>query len=137
MLLRSAYVAEQFGINFGLLGEVEKINAEQKQCFFQKVRSALWPFRGKKPACLAWPSRGYRRHPRFTSDPDHGDAVEGELLGGGLQSGGNGAHRRGVPASETMRYVPDAYAAAKDRGALLILTDWQEFGAPGGNALWV
>ena len=26
-----------------------------------------------------------------------------------------------------MRYVEDAYAAARDKDALLILTDWQEF----------
>jgi UDPglucose 6-dehydrogenase len=32
-----------------------------------------------------------------------------------------------IPPSEQMHYVEDAYAAARDKDALLILTDWQEF----------
>jgi len=51
------YVAEQMGVDFGLLKEVEKINEEQKRRFFQKVRSALWTFRGKKIGVLGWPSK--------------------------------------------------------------------------------
>jgi UDPglucose 6-dehydrogenase len=32
-----------------------------------------------------------------------------------------------LPAGPNLRYVHDAYAAAKDADALLILTDWAEF----------
>ena len=41
-------VAEQFGVDFSLLAEVEKINARQKRRFVAKVRSALWTLRGKR-----------------------------------------------------------------------------------------
>ena len=32
-----------------------------------------------------------------------------------------------LPPSSSMRYAADAYEAAKDADALLILTDWPEF----------
>ena len=35
--------------------------------------------------------------------------------------------KRELPPSATMSYAADAYAAAKDADALLILTDWKEF----------
>src|SRR6195952_592027 len=38
-------VAEQMGVDFSLLTEVEKINANQKTRFLNKVRSALWTLR--------------------------------------------------------------------------------------------
>ena len=44
--------------DFGLLHEVEKINEEQKQRFFQKIRSALWTFRGKKIGVLGLAFKG-------------------------------------------------------------------------------
>src|SRR5580698_5742404 len=52
------YVAEQMGVDFGLLAEVEKINEEQKRRFFQKVRSALWTFRGKRIGVLGLAFKG-------------------------------------------------------------------------------
>src|ERR1700749_2571382 len=39
-------VAEQLGIDFSLLVEVEKINVQQKKRFLNKVRATLWTFRG-------------------------------------------------------------------------------------------
>ena len=42
------YVAQQLGVDFGLLEEVEKINELQKERFFQKIRSALWTLRKKR-----------------------------------------------------------------------------------------
>ena len=50
-------VAEQLGIDFGLLAEVEKINTEQKKRFLSKVRSALWTLRGKRIGFRGWHSR--------------------------------------------------------------------------------
>ena len=46
------------GVDFGLLHEVEKINEDQKHRFFQKVRSALWTFRGKKIGVLGLAFKG-------------------------------------------------------------------------------
>src|SRR6201999_3128340 len=51
-------VAEQMGLDFGLLNEVEKINALQKKRFLAKVRSALWTLRGKRLAVLGLAFKG-------------------------------------------------------------------------------
>ena len=122
------YVAEQFGIPFGLLTEVEKINVEQKQRFFQKVRSALWTFRGKKLGVLGLSFKG------GTDDIRDSPAIEivSMLLkeGCSIDAFDPAAMERTaevLPVSDCMHYVDDAYAAARDKDALLILTDWQEF----------
>ncbi|HEY0786828.1 MAG TPA: UDP-glucose/GDP-mannose dehydrogenase family protein [Acidobacteriaceae bacterium] len=122
------YVAEQFGIPFGMLTEVEKINAEQKQRFFQKVRAALWTFRGKKLGVLGLAFKG------GTDDIRDSPAIEivSMLLkeGCSIDAFDPAAMERTaevLPASNQMHYVEDPYAAARDKDALLILTDWQEF----------
>jgi UDPglucose 6-dehydrogenase len=122
------YVAEQFGIPFNLLREVEKINVEQKQRFFQKVRAALWTFRGKKLGVLGLSFKG------GTDDIRDSPAIEiVQMLlkeGCSIDAFDPAAMERTaeiLPTSEQMHYVDDAYAAARGKDALLILTDWQEF----------
>ena len=122
------YVAEQFGIPFSLLSEVEKINAEQKLRFFQKVRAALWTFRGKKLGVLGLSFKG------GTDDIRDSPAIEivSMLLkeGCSIDAYDPAAMERAaevLPASDQMHYVGDAYGAAREKDALLILTDWQEF----------
>jgi UDPglucose 6-dehydrogenase len=122
------YVAEQLGVDFGILREVEKINAEQKLRFFRKVRSALWTFRGKKLGILGLAFKGgtddIRESPAI-------DLVELFLKEGCLISVYDPAAmertEQVLPASSSLRYAKDAYDAAEDADALLILTDWQEF----------
>jgi UDPglucose 6-dehydrogenase len=122
------YVAEQLGVDFGLLREVEKINAEQKRRFFQKVRSALWTFRGKKLGVLGLAYKG------GTDDIRESPAID--LIGQFLQEGSiisaydpaaMERTKQVLPPSGTLSYAKDAYEAASEADALLILTDWQEF----------
>jgi UDPglucose 6-dehydrogenase len=122
------YVAEQMGIQFGMLTEVETINAEQKLRFFQKVRSALWTFRGKRIGVLGLSFKG------GTDDIRESPAIEiVEML---LKEGCSmyafdpaamDRTREVLPPSDRMFYVEDIYSACRDMDALLILTDWQEF----------
>src|SRR6202453_1586589 len=51
-------VAEQLGVNFAMLAEVESINEEQKKRFLGKVRSALWTLRGKRIGVLGLAFKG-------------------------------------------------------------------------------
>jgi UDPglucose 6-dehydrogenase len=122
------YVAEQLGVDFGLLREVEKINTEQKRRFFQKVRSALWTFRGKKLGVLGLAFKG------GTDDIRESPAID--LIGQFLKEGciisaydpaAMERTRQVLPPSGALSYANDAYEAASDADALLILTDWQEF----------
>jgi UDPglucose 6-dehydrogenase len=122
------YVAEQLGIEFGLLREVENINAEQKKRFFQKVRSALWTFRGKKLGVLGLAFKG------GTDDIRESPAID--LIAQFLKEGcvisaydpaAMERTKQVLPPSTSLTYAKDAYEAASEADALLILTDWQEF----------
>ena len=121
-------IAEQLGINFNLLAEVEKINVQQKKQFLTKVRSALWTLRGKRIGVLGLAFKGetddIRESPAI-------DLVEMLLAEGCFIAAFDPAAMKRteevLPAGPHLRYVNDAYTAAADADALLILTDWPEF----------
>ena len=106
-------VAEQLGIDFNLLTEVEKINTQQKRRFLNKVRSALWTLRGKRIGVLGLAFKGetddIRESPAI-------DVVEMLLAEGcSIVAYDPAAIRRTqevLPAGPNLRYVADAYAAA-------------------------
>ncbi len=121
-------VADQLGIDFNLLSEVEKINVQQKRRFLAKVRSALWTLRGKRLAVLGLAFKGE------TDDIRESPAIDlvKMLLAEGchITAYDPAAMKRTeevLPPSANLRYVDDAYTAASDADALLILTDWNEF----------
>jgi UDPglucose 6-dehydrogenase len=122
------HAAEQMGLDFCLLREVEKINEEQKRRFFEKVRSALWTFRGKKIAVLGLAFKGGTDDIRESPALDilqkllsEGCAVTAYDPAAELRA------REIVPAGPQMQYADDPYVAADGADALLILNDWQEF----------
>jgi UDPglucose 6-dehydrogenase len=121
-------VADQMGVDFSLLSEVEKINVLQKKRFVSKVRSALWNLRGKKLAVLGLAFKGE------TDDIRESPAIDivKMLLAEGctIAAFDPAAMQRTeqiLRAREGLRYAQDAYDAASDADALLILTDWPEF----------
>ena len=121
-------VAEQMGVDFSLLSEVEKINTNQKKRFLSKVRSALWTLRGKRLAVLGLAFKGdtddIRESPAI-------DLVEMLLAEGcTVVAYDPAAMERAeskLPSSSQMHYASGIEEAATDVDALLILTDWQEF----------
>ena len=122
-------VAEQLGIDFAVLTEVEKINVAQKKRFLSKVRSALWTLRGKRLAVLGLAFKGgtddIRESPAIS-------LIEMFLAEGctlcAFDPAAMPRAQEVLPPSPTFRYADSAYAAAENADALLILTDWQEFG---------
>jgi UDPglucose 6-dehydrogenase len=122
-------VADQLGVDFSLLTEVERINATQKKRFLAKVRSALWTLRGKKLGVLGLAFKG------DTDDIRDSPAIEmvKMLLAEGcsvcaFDPAAIERTKAVVPESDKVSYADDAYSAAEDADALLILTDWAEFG---------
>jgi UDPglucose 6-dehydrogenase len=121
-------VAEQMGVDFSLLTEVEKINAKQKKRFLAKVRSALWTLRGKKIAALGLAFKGetddIRESPAI-------ELVEMLLEEGCLVTAYDPAAiertKEVLPEGPRLKYAVDSYAAAQGADALLVLTDWKEF----------
>jgi UDPglucose 6-dehydrogenase len=123
-------VAEQLGIDFSLLTEVEKINAEQKKRFLSKVRSALWTLRGKRLGVLGLAFKGETDDIRESPAVDMIEMLLAE--GCSIAAYDPAAIKRTqheLPASPRLHYVEDAYAAARDADAVLVLTDWREFSA--------
>src|SRR5271168_2340521 len=123
-------VAEQLGVDFSLLTEVEKINVEQKKRFLRKVRSALWTLRAKRLAVLGLAFKGE------TDDIRESPAIEmiQMLLASGCSvvaydPAAMERAREVLPAGPQLAYADDSYAAAQDADALLVLTDWAEFAA--------
>jgi UDPglucose 6-dehydrogenase len=121
-------VAEQMGLDFSLLSEVEKINENQKKRFLSKVRTALWTLRGKKLGVLGLAFKGetddIRESPAI-------DLVEMFIAEGcTVKAFDPAAMERTaerLPAGPKLSYASSAYDAADDADALLILTDWAEF----------
>ena len=116
------------GVDFSLLTEVEKINIAQKKRFLAKVRAALWTLRGKRLGVLGLAFKG------DTDDIRDSPAIEmvRMLLGEGcsikaFDPAAMERSREALPPGPKLEYVNEAYAAAEEADALLILTDWPEF----------
>lgn len=121
-------VAEQLGIEFNLLSEVEKINVQQKKRFLSKVRSALWTLRGKRIGVLGLAFKGETDDIRESPAIDLVQMLIAE--GCSIAAFDPAAMKRTqevLPADLNLRYAENAYEAAEDADALLILTDWAEF----------
>lgn len=122
------HVAQQMGVDFTLLAEVERINEIQKERFFEKVRSALWTLRGKRLGVLGLAFKGgtddIRESPALKIISMLRDA------GASVYAYDPAAMERAqqeLPPDDSMRYAADPYSAADGADALLILTDWQGF----------
>ena len=121
-------VAEQMGVDFSLLTEVEKINVVQRKRFLSKVRSALWTLRGKRLAVLGLAFKGE------TDDIRDSPAIlmVNMLLGEGCticayDPAAMDRAKEVLRGAPNLTFAESAYEAAQDADALLVLTDWQEF----------
>src|SRR5438874_11000141 len=127
-------VARECGYDFRLLDEVMRINEEQRHRFIRMVRSALWTLRGKKLGVLGLAFKG------GTDDIRESPAIL--LIHSLLQEGCQiaaydpAARERAQEAlNSSVTMTEDAYEVAHGADALLILTEWEEFGALDLNRL--
>ncbi len=119
-------VARECGYEFRLLDEVMRINEDQRKRFIRTVRSALWTLRGKRLAVLGLAFKG------GTDDVRESPAIllVQSLLQEGCQISAYdpAAHERAREVlGDGIEYSNNAYEAAKEADALLILTEWEEF----------
>ncbi|HWR37252.1 MAG TPA: UDP-glucose/GDP-mannose dehydrogenase family protein [Clostridia bacterium] len=123
-------VARECGYDFRLLEEVMRINEEQRRAFLRKVRSALWTLKGKRLAVLGLAFKG------GTDDIRESPAIaviqmllkeRCEVIA--YDPAATDRARLEFCADAKIRFADSAYDAAKNADALLILTDWEEFGS--------
>ncbi len=122
------YAAEQLGVNFGLLQQVQSINDNQLTRFLQKITSALWTLRGKRLGILGLAFKG------GTDDIRDSPAIAMVRMllreGCAVQLYDPAAMERArmvMPEGPAVQYVDSVSAAATNTDALLILTNWDEF----------
>ncbi len=128
-------VARECGYDFRLLDEVMRINEEQRARFLRKIRSALWTLRGKRIGVLGLAFKG------GTDDIRESPAIM--LVKSLLQEGCTVSafdpaaqeRARSEEFGDRVEFASDPYEAARDADALLILTEWEEFGCLDLNRL--
>jgi len=118
-------IAEQVGYDFGLLKEVQKINAEQMNRFFKKIVDTLWVLKDKTIGVLGLAFK------QNTDDVRLSPAIE---LCQKLQKEGAALRVHDPKAMEKARallmdvtFVDDMDEVAEGCDALVIATEWQEF----------
>ncbi len=118
-------IAEQVGYNFGLLKEVQKINAEQMDRFLKKIAETLWVLKDKKIGVLGLAFK------QNTDDVRMSPAIELCLR---LQKEGAILRVHDPKAMEKARavlkdvtFVEDMNEVAEGCDALVIGTEWDEF----------
>ncbi|WP_448583419.1 UDP-glucose dehydrogenase family protein [Thermocrinis sp.] len=121
-------MAEDHGVDFSLLKEVDKINSRRAYQFVEKVKNAIWSLRGKTLAI--W---GLSFKPN-TDDIREAPSLriiplllkEGALLKL-YDPKAMDNFKKVYPPSKDLDYAQDMYSAVKGTSALLILTEWEEF----------
>lgn len=121
-------IAEDHGLEFGLLKETEKINAFQRRAFLDKIEDIMWINKDKNIAVWG-----------LAFKPDTDDIREAPAIDVVRELEANGANlylydqeampnfKNIFPESKRIKYFEDKYQALKDADALLIITEWDEF----------
>jgi len=121
-------IAEDLGLDFGLLKETDNINLNRRKQFIKKVEDILWVVKNKNIAI--W---GLAFKP---NTDDIREAPSIDIVNALLQMGANlrlydpkAMEHFGFlfPETERLKYAYDKYDALKYADALLILTEWDEF----------
>jgi UDPglucose 6-dehydrogenase len=123
------HLAEEHGVNFSLLQEVEKINQRRVDVFLHKVHQAIWTLRGKTLGVLGLAFKA--------GTDDTREAVSLKIIRALLEEGtilrlydpqAMPNTQEVFPAStKGLTYCSNAYEAAQGAQALLLLTEWEEF----------
>lgn len=120
-------IAEQLGYDFGLLKEVQNINAQQMARFIKKIEETLWVVKDKKIGVLGLAFK------QNTDDVRMSPAIE--LCKALLKEGARlRVHdpkamekAKALLPSEAIEYVDEMNAVADGCDALVVATEWPEF----------
>ena len=118
-------IAEQVGYDFGLLKEVQKINAQQMDRFVKKIADTLWVLKGKTIGVLGLAFK------QNTDDVRTSPAIELchrlQKDGATLRVHDPKAMEKATVLLKEVTFVEDMNAIAEGCDALVIATEWEQF----------
>jgi len=118
-------LADQAGMDFALLKEVECINKARIQHFVEKIRRALWVVKNKKIGVLGLAFKSNTDDIRYSPPIE----VIKRLLSEGahISAYDPAAAERARQLLPEVGYCKDPYEVASGVDALLVVTEWEEF----------
>jgi UDPglucose 6-dehydrogenase len=120
-----AHLAEQVGVDFGLLREAERVNRQRLDRLMEKVHHFLWVIKGKEIGLL-----GLAFKP-FTDDIRLAPALEVirrlSAEGARLRATDPEAMERTRALFPDVAYSADPYDVARGADAVLLLTEWPQY----------
>lgn len=121
------HISEKLGIPFHMLRDVLEINEAQKKYFVQKIENELWNLKGKTIAVLGLAFKADTDDMRCAPSIDIIQALQAEGVKIRVYD------PQGMPNARKMlpkiTYAKQPYDAVKGADALLLLTEWKEFGS--------
>ena len=119
-------IGEKLGCDFSLLREVEKINVRRTEQFVAKVKKELWVLRGKTLAVWGLAFKPNTDDVRFAPAL----SILRRLLSEGakIRAYDPEAMQKAKVEIPEVTYCEGPYQAAEGADAILLLTEWSEFG---------
>lgn len=118
-------IAEQVGCDFGMLKEVQKVNAEQMNRFLKKILETLWVLKDKKIGVLGLAFK------QNTDDVRSSPAIELcqrlQKEGATLRVHDPKAMEKAGTVLKDVEYVEDMNEVAVGCDALVVATEWDDF----------
>ncbi len=118
-------IAEQVGYNFGLLKEVQKINAEQMDRFVKKIGDTLWVLKDKQIGVLGLAFKQNTDDVRMSPAIDLCQRLQKE--GARLRVHDPKAMEKAKAVLRDVVFVDDMNDVAEGCDALVVATEWEEF----------
>ena len=121
-------VACECGYEFPMLDEIVRVNEDQRQRFMKKIRTALWTLRGKRLAVLGLAYKGGTDDVRESPAIEIVHALLHEQCSIVAYDPAAMERAQQILAGD-ITYAANPYEAVTGADALIILTDWEDFGA--------
>lgn len=118
-------IAEQLGYDFGLLKEVQRINAGQMDRFVKKIVDTLWVLKDKTIGVLGLAFKQNTDDVRMSPAIDLCQRLQKE--GAVLRVHDPQAMEKAKAILKNVTYVDDMNAVAEGCDALVVATEWPEF----------
>jgi UDPglucose 6-dehydrogenase len=121
-------IAEEHGVDFSLIEEVEKINLKRRANFIKRIKNVLWIIKDKNIAVWGLSFKPNTDDIREAPSIDIIRELEEAKANLKLYDPKAIENVKHIfPEKQNIKYFDDKYKTLKDADALLILTEWDEF----------